>query len=199
MSEYETNTANINNDGLFSVCDGIWDEKTRKFRQNTLSEQIQCCLDQCMPIKQYCKQKCKKDFKQLFSDRIDSGELSEAQAKTNCDLRCDIAHAVCSDKCRLISHIFQINPQIDSNKIGKNKESNVYYTCAINHCPPDLNLLPDSKCINANADKILACCSNNCSPTALKDCSRYCKYSHSFYSDPDKINKEFSTDQKKQY
>ena len=27
MSEYETNTANINTEGLFSVCDGIWDER----------------------------------------------------------------------------------------------------------------------------------------------------------------------------
>ena len=57
--------------------------------------------------------------------------------------------------------------------------------------------MPDSKCINDNADKILTCCSNNCSPTALKGCSSYCNYVHSFYSDSNKFNKESSANQQK--
>ena len=112
MSEYKTNTNDNNIYGLFSVCDGIWDEKTQKFKQNTLSEQLQCCLDGCEPVQNYCKKKCKKEFKQIFSEEIKAGKLSEEDAKSKCDLICDINHSVCADTCRLVSPIFQINPWI---------------------------------------------------------------------------------------
>jgi len=39
--------------GMFQLCSGVWDDKTKTFRKATEVETMWCCLNTCRPQKNY--------------------------------------------------------------------------------------------------------------------------------------------------
>ena len=167
MSRNEENRIPVG--GIFSSCKGEWETDTDSFNKNTLSEQIQCCIDQYKPSKEYCLEECSKNGIEIFSD---DGTLTDKQALIKCKLICDQSYDLGVDTCRLLS------PQFQLNSTG--------YNSAIKYCPAQDHLLPDPECVRKNKDNIINTCRQSCVPTHNIDCQKYCDFIYNILSDTSK-------------
>lgn len=129
---------------MFAVCDGVFDESTGTYQQNTITEQQKCCLDLCKPINKYCRSQCNDKVDELFSKEITNGELTMNQALDRCNHLCAESHSICTHTCKLLSPEFQ--------------HGNSYHKCATVECPVGRNLNPSGECVSRHRSSIKACC-----------------------------------------
>lgn len=155
--------------GIFTSCKGVWETDTNSFDKYTLSEQIQCCIDQYKPARKYCLEQCSKNGIDIFSN---GGVLTDDQALIKCKLICDQSYDLGVDTCRLISPKFQLN--------------STAYNSAIKYCPAKKHLLPDPECVRKNKHNIINTCRSSCIPTHNIDCQKYCDFIYNILSDTSK-------------
>lgn len=167
MSRLEENRIPVG--GIFASCKGELETDNDSWDKYTLSEQIQCCIDQYKPSKEYCLEECSKNGVEIFSD---GGALTDEQALIKCKLICDQSYDLGVDTCRLLSPEFQLN--------------STAYNSAIKFCPAQEHLLPDPECVRKNKDNIINTCRTSCIPTHNIDCQKYCDFMYNILSDTSK-------------
>ena len=146
------NSSFYENLGMFTSCKTNYDKDKDKMVNSTITDVFDCCLKQCIPPVNFCKNFCNTE-----KDHIEPTKL--------CDKKCEIQLNMCVDTCKLSSEY--ILPH-----------SNLYKKCINKMCNSDKNY----KCINDNKYEIKNCCMNNCTPNKNLTCEKYCDYFENFYS-----------------